>query len=70
MDGKTAHAAQCSKSRSLTKMIDLILDIEPFLQQCVIINGLFHSKRLKQHRVGIGFDQSLSNSSMYEHICL
>ena len=30
MDGKTAHIEQCSKSCELTKLIDLILEIEPF----------------------------------------
>ena len=30
MGGKTSHAAQCSMSRSLTKVIYLILDIESF----------------------------------------
>ena len=30
MDGGTSHAAQCDKSRALTKMIELIRDIESF----------------------------------------
>ena len=29
-DGKSAHAAQCSKSRLLTKVIDKIPDIDSF----------------------------------------
>ena len=29
-DGKTTHSVQCAKSRELTKVIDLILDIESF----------------------------------------
>ena len=28
LGGEIAHAAQCSKSRTLTKVIDLVLDIE------------------------------------------
>ena len=49
MGGKTDHAAQCPKSRALTQLIDLITAIEYFEQQCVIIKGLLHSDRLKQH---------------------
>ena len=70
MDGKTAHTAQCSKSCALTKVIDLILEIESFEQQCVIIKGFFWSERLENHMVAIGVDQSLSNSAMYKHRCL
>ena len=36
MDGKSAHAAQCSKSRSLTKVFDLTPWIGSFEQKCVI----------------------------------
>ena len=41
MGGKTSHSAQCSCS--LTNVIDLILYIESFEQQCVIIKGLLQS---------------------------
>ena len=70
MDGKTSHAAQCTKSRALTKMIDLIIEIEWSEQQCVIIKELLRSERPKQHMVTIGVNQSLSNNAMYEHICM
>ena len=66
MDGKTTHDSQCSKSHVLTKLIGLILDIESFEKMC-------HSKRFvavrttEKNMVTIGVDQSLSNSSMYEH---
>ena len=60
MCGERGHSAQCSKSRALTEVIDLILDIESFEQQCVIIRGLLQSDRLKQHMVTIGIDQALS----------
>ena len=53
MDGETAHAEQCSKSLELTKVIDLILDIEYFEQQCGVIKWLLQSDRLKQHMVTI-----------------
>ena len=39
--GETAHDAQFSNSRVLTKVIYLVLNIESFEQQCVIIKGLF-----------------------------
>ena len=65
MDGKTAHAAHCSKSRVLNKVIDLIIEIESFKNKCVIIKELLQSERLKNYMVTIGFDQSLSNSAMY-----
>ena len=70
MDGKTAHAAQCSKSYALTEVVDLILDIYFFEHQCVIIKGLLQSELLEQHIVTVLLNQSLSNSSMYEHKCL
>ena len=70
MDGKTAHSGQCSKSPALTKVIYLILGIHLFGNQCVIIKWMLRSERLKQHVVSIGFDQSLSNSEIYEHRCL
>ena len=41
MDGGNAHDSQCSKSCSLTKVIDLILDIESFEQKCVIGRGRY-----------------------------
>ena len=56
MDGETDHAAQCSKSHTLTKMIDLIIDIESFEPKCVIIKELLQSDLLKQHMVNIGID--------------
>ena len=51
-------------------MIDLILEIESFEQQCVIIKWLLQSDRPKQHMTTIEIDQSLSNCAMYERICL
>ena len=70
MDEKTAHAAQCSKSRALTKLIDLIPDIESFEQKCVILKDMFQSEQLKQHMVTIGIYKLLCNNAMYEHRCL
>ena len=64
MGGKISHATQCSKSRELAKFIDLIIDIESFKQKRVIIKGLLHSDRIKQHVATIGIYQLLSNCAM------
>ena len=53
MVSKTSHDAQRYKSHTLTKLIDLIIEIESFEQKCAIIKGLFQSDRLKQHMVTI-----------------
>ena len=55
--GKSAHDSQCTKSRLLTKVIDKIIYIDSFEHKCVIIKGLLHSERLKQHIIFIGVDQ-------------
>ena len=47
MDWGNSHAAQCYKSRALTKVIDLIIDVHSFERQCVIIKGFLHSELLK-----------------------
>ena len=44
-------------------MIYLIIDIEPFGHQSIIIKGLFKCEPLKQHMITI-------NSDLYEHIFL
>ena len=43
VDRKTARAAHCAKSLLLAKVINLILEIEAFYQQCVILKGSLHS---------------------------
>ena len=54
---ETTRAAQCAKSCSLTKVIDLFIEIVSFEHKYVIIKGLLHSEQLKQHMVTIGVDQ-------------
>ena len=51
-------------------MINLIVEIESFEKQCVILKELLQLDLLKEHMVTIGIDQSLSKSAMQEHICL
>ena len=48
MDGKRSHTTQFTKSRALTKVIDLIIDIELFEQQCVILKCSVESDLLKK----------------------
>ena len=38
--GKTAQAAKCIKSRVMTKVIDYVLSINKFEQQCVLLKGI------------------------------
>ena len=70
MYSRTAHPAQCLKSRALTKVIYLIIDIESFEQQYFILKDLLQSDWMKQHIITIGIDKLLSNCEMYEHRCL
>ena len=67
IEGKSAHAAQCDKSRALTKVINLTVGIESFEEQYVILKGLSQSYKLKQNMVNIVIYQSLSNSTMCGH---
>ena len=54
----------------MTKVIDYVLSIDTFEQQCVVLKGMLQSPRLKYHVQTIGIDQSLSNNAIYEHKCL
>ena len=67
---KTSHAAQFPKSCALNGVVYLILVIELFQQQCVILKGMFQSDWIKQHVIIIGIDPLLSNSAMCKHLCL
>ena len=69
-DGKTAQAARCIKSRIMTKVIDSIISIYTFEQQCFVLKGMFQSQRLKYNVHTIGIYQSLSNNALYEHKCI
>ena len=40
IDKESDRTAQCDRSRELNKVIDLILELSSFEQQCVIIKGL------------------------------
>ena len=51
-------------------MIDSVLLIGKFKQQCVVLKSMLQSPRLKYHIQNIGIDQSLSKNAIYEHKCL
>ena len=69
IDNKYPHDAQCVKSRVLNKVIDSILSINTFEQQCVVIKCMLQSSRLEDHMKTIGIDQSSFTRSSFEHRC-
>ena len=54
----------------MNKVIDCVLSIDQFEQQCVMFKSMLQSPRMKYHVQTIGIDQSLSNNALYEHKCL
>ena len=54
----------------MTKLIDSVLSIDTFEQQCVVLKGMLQSLQLKYHVQIIGIRPSLSNNAIYEHKCL
>ena len=56
-DGKTAHATRCIKLRLTTKVIDSVLWIDTFEQQCVEIKCMLQLPLLKDHVKTINIDQ-------------
>ena len=61
-DGKTAQTARCIKSWIITKVIDYVLLIDKFEQQCVVHKVMLKSLCLKYHVQTIGIDQYLSKN--------
>ena len=64
---KTEQAFSCIKSRIMNKLIDPVLSIDTFKQQCVVLKGMLQSPRLKDCVQTIGIDQYFSNNAIYEH---
>ena len=54
----------------MTKVIDFVLSINTFEQQCVALKSMLQSPYLKDHVKNVGIDQPLSNSAIFEHRCL
>ena len=69
-EDKTDQAGRCIKSSIITKLIDYVLSIDTFGQQCVVLKGMFQSPLLKDNVQTIGIEQSLINNAIYEHKCL
>ena len=69
-EGKTAQAVRCIKSRMMNNVIDSVLSIDRFEQQCVILKGMLQSPRLNDHVQTIVIDPYLGNNAIYEHKCL
>ena len=69
-EGKYDQAARCNKSRIINKVIDSVISIDTFEQQCVVLKVMLQSLRLKYHVQTIGIDQSFSKNDLYEHKCL
>ena len=70
VDNKPPHADRCVKSRVLKKVIDSILSINTFEQQCVVIKCLLQSSHLEDHMKTIGIDQSSFARYYFEHRCM
>ena len=68
IDNKSPHAAQCVKSKVLNKVIDSILSIKIFEQQCVVIKCMLQSSLLEDHMKTIGIDQSSFSRSFFFNI--
>ena len=51
------------------KWLAQLLRLNNLSNNVSLINS-FCNKKIKQHKVTIGVDQSLSNSKIYEHKCL
>ena len=66
-EGKSDQAARCIKSRIINKVIDSVISIDTYEQQCVVIKGILQSPRLKDHAPTIGIDPYLINNTIYEH---
>ena len=67
IDGKSAQASTCVKSKIITKVIDCVLYVNISVQQCVMLKCMLQSYCLKYHINTIGIDQSLSNSAIFEN---
>ena len=70
INGKSSQVAKCVKSRIMTKVIDFILYIDTFEQNCTVIDGMLQFPLLKYHMKTIGIDQSVRNMASFKHKCL
>ena len=54
----------------MNKLIDYVLLIDTFEQQCVVLEDMIQSPRIKDHVKTILIDQYVSNNALFEHKCL
>ena len=54
----------------MTKVINYVLSIDTFEQQCSVLKVMLKSPRIKYHVQTIGIHLSLRKHSIYEHKCL
>ena len=66
-DVKTAQVARCVKYTIMAEVIDSVILINIFEQQCVVLNGILQSPHIKEHVKTIGIHQSERNSSLFEN---
>ena len=69
INGKISQDAKCFKSRIITGVIDSILSIVTFEQQCVVLICMLKSPRLKDHTKNIGIEHKCMNNikTIYQH---
>ena len=67
VNGKSSQAANCVKSRRMTKVIYYIFSIDTFEQQFSVLKGMLQSPRIKDHMKTIGINQSVRNRASFEH---
>ena len=65
IDGKSAQTAKFVKSRIITNVIDCVLYVDTFEQQCIMIEFMLQLTCIKDHMMTIGIDQSLSKSALF-----
>ena len=56
---QSEQASRCIKSSIMTNVIDFILSIDTFEQQCLVLKIMLQSPKLKYHIQTIGIDTSL-----------
>ena len=65
IDDKYTQVPKCVKSRIMAEVIECVLSIDKFEQQCVVIKGMLQPNRLEHHMKTIGINQSLINNDLF-----
>ena len=67
-EGKSDQTTRCVQSRKMNRVIDYVLSIGTFEQQCVVLKVMVQSTRLKDHVHTIGIEPFLINNILYMNI--